>query len=47
MADCPKIANSEDVKYWERWNSSSFLLYTRLKFHMRKAIFEKIMSIYN
>jgi hypothetical protein len=47
MADCPDIANSEDVKSWGRWNSSSFLLYTRLKFHMRRAIFNKIMSIYD
>ena len=47
MADCPEIANNDDVKSWGRWNSDSFLLYTRLKFNMRKAIFDKIMSMYN
>jgi hypothetical protein len=47
MADCPDIANNDDVKSWGRWNSNSFMLYTRLKFHMRQAIFEKIMSMYN
>jgi len=47
MADCPDIANNEDVKSWGRWNSRSFLLYTRLKFNMRRAIFNKILSMYN
>ena len=46
MADCPGLANNEEVKSWGRWNSDSFLLYTRLQYHVRRAIFDKIMSMY-
>lgn len=46
MADCPNLANNEEVKSWGRWNSDSFLLYTRLQFQVRRAIFDKIMSMY-
>ena len=47
MADCPALADDEEIKCWGRWTSDSFLLYTRLKHNKRKAIFLKIMSLFH
>lgn len=47
MADCPGLAEDEEIKCWGRWNSDSFLLYTRLQSNKKRAIFEKIMSLFH
>jgi hypothetical protein len=47
LSDCPNIASDEDIRKWGRWNSNSYLLYTRLKLNARRAIFVKIMSAIN
>jgi len=43
LANCPHIANNEDIKSWGRWDSPSFKRYTRLSPKQKKGIFEKIV----
>ncbi len=45
LASCPDIAKDKDVKKWGRWDSTSFLLYTRLKLNQKKILFEKITNV--
>jgi len=45
MARNPDIAKDKDIKAWGRWNSDSYLLYTRLKIDQKRALFNKIVSV--
>jgi hypothetical protein len=45
LASNPEIANEEDIKLWGRWNTSSYLSYTRLKLNQKRSIFKKIIAV--
>ena len=44
LAKFPRLANSEDIKGWGRWDSACYMRYTRLKLDRKRAIFSKISS---
>ena len=46
LANTPDLASDSDIMMWGRWSSESYKCYTRLKHNARKAIFEKIVSMY-
>ena len=41
MANCPCLANNEEIKSWRRWNDDSLIPYTRLQYNVLRAIFGK------
>lgn len=45
LAANPEYAREEEIKSWGRWNSASYLLYTRLKNEQKRAIFRKITNV--
>jgi hypothetical protein len=47
LATDPTSVLSTDLKLWGRWHSSSYSLYTRLKFDQRKSLFNKICLVLN
>ncbi len=47
LANTPDLASDSDIMMWGRWSSESYKSYTRLKHNARKAIFEKIVSMYS
>ena len=47
LASNPEIANDRDIQKWGRWNSASFLLYTRLKLDQKRILFEKVTNVLN
>jgi hypothetical protein len=47
LATDPTAVLSTDLKLWGRWHSSSYSLYTRLKFDQRKSLFDKICFVLN
>ncbi len=47
LASCPELSSSEEVMGWGRWRSSAYLSYTRLKSDQRRAIFTKILSLFD
>jgi integrase len=47
MASQPEVASQADIRMWGRWDSESYLLYTRLKTNQKRAIYKKIMSVLN
>ncbi len=46
IANHPDLLSSDDVCKWGRWSSASFQSYTRLKLSARKAIFNKLLSLF-
>ncbi len=47
MANDPLTARDQELKKWGRWNSSSYLLYTRLKLNQKKYLFSLISNVLN
>ncbi len=47
MANDPETAKDQDIKKWGRWNSASFLLYTRLKLKQKKYLYNLITNVLN
>jgi hypothetical protein len=47
MGADPIACKSVELKQWGRWYSDSYLLYTRLKYDQKKALFYKIVNILN
>jgi hypothetical protein len=45
LASDPSVAMDRDIKYWGRWSSDSYLLYTKLKLNQKKILFGKIKSV--
>ncbi len=45
LASFPEIVNDSNVMGWERWFSSAYLLYTRLKLNQKLKIYAKITSV--
>jgi hypothetical protein len=46
IANHPDLLSSDDVCKWGRWSSASYQVYTRLKLSARKAIFVKLLSMF-
>jgi hypothetical protein len=46
IANHPELLSSDDVCKWGRWSSASYQSYTRLKLSARKAIFNKLLSMF-
>jgi hypothetical protein len=46
IANHPELLSSDDVCKWGRWTSASYQSYTRLKLSARKAIFNKLLSMF-
>jgi hypothetical protein len=46
IANHPDLLSNDDVCKWGRWSSASFQSYTRLKLAARKAIFNKLLSLF-
>jgi hypothetical protein len=46
IANHPDLLSSDDVCKWGRWSSASYQSYTRLKLSARKAIFNKLLSLF-
>jgi hypothetical protein len=47
MGADPIACKSVELKQWGRWYSDSYLLYTRLKYDQKKALFHKIVNVLN
>jgi hypothetical protein len=47
MGADPIACKFVELKQWVRWYSDSYLLYTRLKYDQKKALFYKIESVLN
>jgi hypothetical protein len=47
IANHPDLLSNDDVCKWGRWSSASYQVYTRLKLSARKAIFVKLLSMFN
>ena len=47
LANDPTVANDSEIRKWGRWNSSSYLLYCRLKLEQKKNLFSKISIVLN
>jgi hypothetical protein len=47
MASRPDKTSDSEIRSWGRWSSDSYMLYTRLKFGQKRAIYDKIVSILN
>lgn len=45
IGKCPEIGGETESKGWGRWTSSAYLLYSRLKYDQKRAIFSKIATI--
>jgi hypothetical protein len=47
LASRPDLATQNDLQMWGRWNTESFLLYTRLKVNQKRIIYNKIVCALN
>jgi len=47
MGADPIACKSVELKQWGRWHSDSYLLYTRLKYEQKKALFYKVIGVLN
>jgi hypothetical protein len=47
LASRPDLASQNDLQMWGRWNTESFLLYTRLKVNQKRIIYKKIINALN
>jgi hypothetical protein len=47
MANDPEAVKDFEICQWGRWSSESYLLYTRLKFKQKQALFRKITEVLN
>ncbi len=47
MANDPETARDQDIKKWGRWNSASYLLYTRLKLGQKRYLYNMITNVLN
>jgi hypothetical protein len=47
LANSPNLASDSDIMLWGGWSSESYKSYIRLKHNARKAIFNKIVSMYD
>ncbi len=47
LARFPEISTEKHIMGWGRWDSSAYLVYTRLKSEQKRKIFEKIVSVLN
>ena len=47
LARFPEISSEKHIMGWGRWDSSAYLVYTRLKSKQKRKIFEKIVSVLN
>ena len=47
LANDPTVAKDSEIRKWGRWNSTSYLLYCRLKLKQKRSIFDTISVVLN